>query len=31
MSENKGVIYLIRSKTTGKMYVGQTVQSFKER
>lgn len=31
MSESKGVIYLIRSKTTGKMYVGQTVQSFKER
>lgn len=31
MSESKGVIYLIRSKTTGKMYVGQTRRSFNKR
>lgn len=29
MSENKtGEIYLVRSKVTGKMYIGQTCRSF---
>src|ERR1035437_5501844 len=26
-----GIIYFLRCKTDGKMYIGQTIQDFKER